>query len=310
MDRLCRLVDIDPQLTVTSFQLPAAVSALSRAEILISGWGCPRVDGPVLDAAPKLRACIHAAGTVKIHLDPVVFQRGLIVSSAAAANAVPVAEYTIAALTFAAKSAFARARSYAGDPSNGRKVDAGSGLLGRTVGVVGASRIGRLVLDRLRQFDVTVLLYDPHLAPPEARRLGAEPVDLDTLCRRSDVLTIHAPALPETYHLIDERRLGLMPHGATVINTARGSLIDTDALARECGTGRLSAVLDVTDPEPLPAGHPLLRLPNVFVTPHIAGTQGRELRRLGEFAVADIERLLRGEPLLGAVYADQLAVHA
>jgi phosphoglycerate dehydrogenase-like enzyme len=308
MRRLTRLVDVDPELTLTSFEPPAP--ALARAEILISGWGCPRVDATVLDAAPKLRACVHAAGTVKNHLDPVVFERGLLVSSAAAANAVPVAEYTIAAVTLGAKRAFARARSYAADPAVVALSPADTGLLGCTIGVVGASRIGRLVLDGLRRLDVAVLLHDPYLTAREARQLGAEPVALDTLCRRSDILTIHAPALPETHHLLDDRRLALLPDGAVLINTARGSLVDTDALTRECATGRISAILDVTDPEPLPPDHPLLAMPNVFITPHLAGAQGRELRRLGDFATDEVGRLLRGEPLHGQIEAHHLTLHA
>jgi phosphoglycerate dehydrogenase-like enzyme len=310
MDRLCRLVDIDPAVTVTSFDHPAAIDAIGRAEILITGWGCPRIDRTVLDAAPALRACVHAAGSVKKHLDPVVFQRGLAVSSAAAANAVPVAEYTIAALVLGAKRAFSRARALADDPNSRHSSTMDAGLLGCTVGVVGASRIGRLVLQRLGAFEVVPLLYDPYVTAEEAARLGAELVDLDTLCRRSDLVTVHAPALPETHHLIDARRLALLRDGAVLVNTARGSLLDTEALTRECGTGRISAILDVTDPEPLPAGHPLLGMSTVFVTPHLAGAQGRELRRLGEFATAEVGRLVRGEPLRGGVQAHQLPLHA
>ncbi|UWZ59695.1 hydroxyacid dehydrogenase [Dactylosporangium aurantiacum] len=311
MGRLTRLVNVHPGPSITSFEQPDAGEALGRAEILISGWGCPRIDASVLDRAPKLRACIHAAGTVKKHLDPVVFERGITVSSAAAANAVPVAEYTLAALILGAKQTFARARVYADNPAQfAAAARADTGLMGCTVGVVGASRIGRLVLDRLRTFDVTALVHDPYLSPRDARRLGADLVDLDALCRRSDLVTVHAPALPETRHLIDGHRLGLLRDGAVLINTARGVLVDTDALTRHCKDGRISAVLDVTDPEPLPTDHPLLRMHNVFVTPHIAGAQGRELRRLGEFATAEVGRLLRGEPLLGAVQVHQLTVGA
>jgi phosphoglycerate dehydrogenase-like enzyme len=129
---------------------------------------------------------------------------------------------------------------------------------------------------------------------------------VDDLCRRSDVVTVHAPALPETHHMLDARRLALLPDGALVINTARGSLIDTEALTEACATGRVSAILDVTDPEPLPAGHPLFGLPNVLFTPHLAGAQGRELRRLGEFAVAEVVRFLKGAPLLGRVEPERL----
>ncbi|GAB4005772.1 hypothetical protein GCM10029992_54610 [Glycomyces albus] len=135
------------------------------------------------------------------------------------------------------------------------------------VGIVGASRIGRAVIGLLADHGVRTLIADPYLGPREARELGAEPVGLDDLCRRSDLVSLHAPALPETAGMIDARRLALLRDGAALINTARGSLVDTAALTAECATGRISAVLDVTDPEPLPPDHPLLRLPNVFVTP-------------------------------------------
>ncbi|MFF3442306.1 hydroxyacid dehydrogenase [Streptosporangium sp. NPDC002721] len=307
--RLRQLVDIDPATTYTSFEGPSAAAALARTDILLTGWGCPRIDATVLEAAPRLRALVHAAGTVKTSVDPVVFERGLLVSTAAEANAVPVADYTMAMLVLSAKQVFGRARRYAtaveGDPADWLS-GAGTGLHGCTVGVIGASRVGRLVLRRLREFDVEILLYDPYLTATDATRLGAEAVGLDDLCRRSDLVTVHAPALPETRHMLDSRRLDLLPDGATVINTARGSLVDTQALTRLCATGRISAVLDVTDPEPLPPGHPLLGLPNVLVTPHLAGAQGREMRRLGEFAVAEVNRLLSGTPLLGRVQPEQL----
>ena len=247
---------------------------------------------------------VHAAGTVKALLDEAVFARGIVVTSAAQANATPVAEFTMAALTMAAKDVFTRARRYHGGtfPAGG-----GPGLLGARVGVVGASRIGRLVLDRLRGSGVTALLADPYVTADQARELGAELTDLDTLCARSDLITLHAPALPETHRLIDARRLSLIPDGAVLINTARGSLVDTAALVQQCTTGRISALLDVTDPEPLPAGHPLFDLDNVLITPDLAGAEGRVVRRLGEFATAEIDRLLRGEPLHGQIHLDHLA---
>jgi phosphoglycerate dehydrogenase-like enzyme len=232
----------------------------------------------------------------------------LAVSSAADANAEPVVDFTLAVITLAGKRAFGLVRAYAAGqfPAFGRR----SGNDGRVVGVVGASRIGRRVITRLLAAGYRVLVADPYLDLPQAADLGAELATLDELCRRCDVLTLHAPELPETHHLINERRLALLPDGAIVVNTARGSLVDTDALARACATGRIDACLDVTDPEPLPVGHPLLGLANVWITPHLAGVQGSEVRRLGEFAVAEVERFVAGKPLLGAVRADKLALLA
>ncbi|MGA4992488.1 hydroxyacid dehydrogenase [Nonomuraea bangladeshensis] len=309
LTRLRQLADIDPATTFTSFEGPEAAAALAEANILLTGWGGPRVDEAVLTAAPRLRAVVHAAGTVKARVAPAVYDRGIVVSSAADANAVPVADYTLAMLVLGAKRAFTRARRYAAAREDGPRdwlSGDGTGLHDCTVGVIGASRIGRLVLRRLRAFDVEVLLYDPHVSTAEAAALGVEPVSLDELCRRGDLVTVHAPALPETRHMLDARRLALLPDGAVVVNTARGSLIDTEALTAACAAGRISAILDVTDPEPLPPGHPLFALPNVLVTPHLAGAQGREMRRLGEFAVAEVGRFVNGVPLLGQVEPAQL----
>lgn len=137
---------------------------------------------------------------------------------------------------------------------------------------------------------------------------SVELVELDELLRRSDVVTLHAPSLPETYHLLHDRRLALMRDGSVLVNTARGALIDTEALVRHCATGRIDAFLDVTDPdEPLPPTHPLFLLPNVVVTPHLAGAMGTEVALLGAHAVADVERYAAGLPLLGAVREDDLA---
>jgi phosphoglycerate dehydrogenase-like enzyme len=138
-----------------------------------------------------------------------------------------------------------------------------------------------------------VSVFDPYLTDDDARDLGVRRVELDELMATSAVVSVHAPDIPETRHMIDARRLALLPDGATLINTARGALVDTDALVAELATGRIDAVLDVTEPEPLPADHPLWSLPNVLLTPHIAGSMGNELSRLGDNAVAEIEALAR-----------------
>nr|WP_312870123.1 hydroxyacid dehydrogenase [Streptomyces himalayensis] len=305
VDRLGRQVRLDSPGPLTRFDTDEALELLADVQILITGWRCPLIDAEVLDRAPRLRAVIHAAGTVKHHLSPAVFERGIAVSSAAAANAGPVADYTVAAMILAAKRVFALAR----DPHTELDEHSpdGIGLYGATVGIVGASRIGRLVIERLLPLGVNVLLTDPYVTQEEARSLGVRLVDLDTLVSAGDIVSIHAPELPETRHMFDGRRLALLRDGAVLINTSRGSLIDTDALTKECAAGRIDAVLDVTDPEPLPADHPLRSLPNVLLTPHVAGAHGRELRRLGEFAVSEVERFLAGQPLAGAVHADDLA---
>ncbi|AOR36116.1 hydroxyacid dehydrogenase [Streptomyces fodineus] len=296
-ERLAALVRLAPDVPDGRAGFPAA---LAEAEILISGWGCPRLTADALAGAPRLRAVMHAAGSVKSLVSDAVWERGIVVSSAADANAGSVVAYTLALITLAARRTLSMAARYGdGWPGFGSR----SGADGSTVGIVGASRIGRGVLAGLRRSGAghRLLLSDPYVTDEEARRLGAERVEPAELCRRSAVVSVHAPLLPETTGLLDAGMLRLIPDGGVLINTARGAIVDTEALTRECASGRLEAYLDVTDPEPLPSGHPLLSLPNVLVTPHIAGAQGSEVRRLGQYAVAEVERWLAGEPLLGEV---------
>ena len=296
--RLRAAVDLDPALVAQDLTDPALREVLARTEILVTGWGCPRLDTAALDAAPKLRAVLHSAGSVKGFVTPEVWRRGIEVSSAAAANAVPVAEFTLAAILLAGKDAFAareRVRTERAFP--GWEFVPGIGNNGRRVGVVGASRTGRRLLDLLRPFDLRVSLTDPYVDQAGATALGVPLLALDDLLRGSDIVTLHAPETAETRHLIGRRELALMPDGAVLINTARGGLVDHDALVAELRAGRLTAVLDVTDPEPLPADSPLHDLPGAFVTPHLAGSQGNEVARLGLAVAEEAERFVAGEGL-------------
>lgn len=300
--RLREFVDIDPALVARDFADPGVREALARTEILITGWGCPRIDEAVLDAAVRLRAVLHSAGSVKSFATPGIWRRGITVSTAAAANALPVAEYTLAMILLAGKDVLAaRDRLRTSRTNPGWGVVPGIGNYGRRVGVIGASRTGRRVLELLRPFDLRPALTDPYVQEEDAAALGAPLLSLDDLLRTSDIVTVHAPETPETHHMIGRRELALMPDGAVLLNTARGALVDHDALVAELRTGRLTAILDVTDPEPLPADSPLYDLPGAFVTPHLAGSQGNELARLGRSVTDEAERLLTGGELAHAI---------
>ena len=303
---LCDVPDADPLVT---FAEPRAERLLAEAEIVLTSWGCPPIDDRTLARAPRLGAIVHAAGTVKLHITDACWKRGLLVSSAAAANALPVAEFTLAAILFANKRVFQLQRRYR-ELREFRwwpREAPGLGNYRKAVGIVGASHVGRRVLALLAPFDFDVLLHDPFVSSADAAALGARSLPLDDLLRQSDVVSLHAPALPETHHQIDRRRLALLRDGATLINTARGWLVDGDALAAELVSGRLAAVLDTTEPEVLPADSPLYDLPNVFLTPHIAGAMGTETQRLATMALDEIERYTRGEPFRYAVRREDLS---
>jgi phosphoglycerate dehydrogenase-like enzyme len=310
MTRLSEAAGLDPALVVQDFTDPVAADALARADVLITGWGCPRLDADVLSAAPRLRTVLHAAGSVRSLVGDAVWERGITVSSAVTGNALPVAEYTLAMIMLCGKDAFEHRERFRATHAYPPPAEtAAMGNVGRRVGVIGASRVGRRLLELLRPFDFTVLLHDPYVSPAEAAALGAELLSLDDLLRHSDIVSLHAPDIPDTYRMLDRARLGLIRDGGVLINTSRGALVDPDALTDELVSGRLRAVLDVTEPEPLPAESPLYRLPNVFLTPHIAGSLGNELERLGRIVVEELERLVAGVGLEHEVrYADMARV--
>jgi phosphoglycerate dehydrogenase-like enzyme len=180
-------------------------------------------------------------------------------------------------------------------------------LMNQCIGIIGASRVGLPVIDRLRQMDVEVLVYDPFFSQQHAAALGAEKTSLEDLLRRSDVISLHAPVTEDTKGMIDNDALSLIRDGATLINTARGVLIDEPALIKHLETGRISAILDVSHPEPPVPNSPLYTLPNVLLTPHIAGPIGSERQRMVDAIIKDIERYISGKPLLGQVEIEAIS---
>ncbi|MGB0114063.1 MAG: hydroxyacid dehydrogenase [Ilumatobacteraceae bacterium] len=312
LERIAEVADILDTEPVDDWSEPRSIDLLDRAEVILGHWGCPPVNAALLDGAPNLGLFVYAAGTVKHTLDPDVFSREIRVTSGALANAEPVAEFTVATILFSNKDVFWQ-RDVLRTPRDPeletfrQPHDVAVGNYDKTIGIVGASLIGRRVIELLRPFPhLGVVVYDPFLSEDEATELGVTKMDLDDLCRASDIVSIHAPDLPATHHMIGAAQLAAMRTGATLVNTARGRLLDHDALLAETSSGRLSAVLDVTDPEPLPREHPLWALPNVFITPHLAGSLGTELRRMVDAAIDEIDRWRNGRPGRNEVTAAQL----
>ncbi|WP_307802383.1 hydroxyacid dehydrogenase [Cellulomonas fengjieae] len=313
LDRLRRLAVVGDLVRLDALDGDEGRARLAEADVLVTSWGAPPITLEQLDAAPRLRAVLHAAGSVRGLLPDAAWDRGIVVTSAADENARPVAEYTLAAIILAGKRApflAAEARTRRGGWSFAVEREDLTNR-GRTVGIVGWSRIGRRTVELLDVLETdAVLVADPTITAEDLAGTGAELVDLAELLRRSDIVSLHAPALPETHHLIGAAELALMPDGATLVNTARGALVDTAALEREAAAGRLSAILDVTDPEPLPATSVLYDLPNVMLTPHIAGSLGSEARRMSDHALDELERLTLGQPVLAPVTREHLVVGA
>ncbi|MFG2647980.1 hydroxyacid dehydrogenase [Streptomyces sp. NPDC048436] len=306
---LGRVGDLVPDTVLDDFTTERARSVLGDVEVLVTGWGCPPLDAAALAAAPRLRAVVHTAGSVRGHITQECWERGIEVSSAAAANALPVAEYTVAMILLSGKQVVERAREF----HDTRRRDEwlglsrGVGNYGRTVGILSASMIGRRVIELLRPYDFHVLLHDPYVSDEEAKALGVQPVGIAELFANSDVVSVHTPLLPATRGLVGRELIASMRHDAVLINTARGAVLDQDALTEAAQARRVRAVLDVTDPEVLPPGHPLWECDNVMITPHLAGSQGNEWGRLADLAVTELGRWAAGDGFAHPVRRERLA---
>ncbi|MFF6996392.1 hydroxyacid dehydrogenase [Streptomyces sp. NPDC008313] len=309
LEALGRVCDLVPSPVLHDLGTAPARAVLRDVEVLVTGWGCPALTASVLESAPRLAAVVHSAGSVRGHVTRACWDRGVRVSSAAAANALPVAEYTVAMILLAGKRTLERARAYrtTRHRDDWLLTSHDVGNYRRTVGILSASLIGRRVIELLRPHDLDVLLHDPYVTPEEAAALGVEAVGLATLFGRCDVVSVHTPLLPATRGLVGRRLIAAMRPDALLVNTARGAVVDQEALTEAVVGGRLRAVLDVTDPEVLPPGHPLWDCDNVLITPHLAGSQGNEWDRLAELAVSEVARWAAGDGFAHPVRRERLA---
>ncbi|RME81710.1 MAG: hydroxyacid dehydrogenase [Caldilineae bacterium] len=279
------------------------IALLPPADACITSWGVARLDADVLAAAPRLRAMAHMGGSVKRFVSDAVWERGIHVTSAGIVLARDVAETTLGLMIVGMKRVWPLARHIRDGGWRESPWWPARELVHKQVGIIGASNVGRHVIHLLKNFDVTILLYDPFVSAQEAEELGVIKLDLDDLLRRADIVSLHAPAKPDTIHMLDARRLALMKDDALLINTARGALIDEQALIAELQKGRFFAFLDVTDPEPPAADSPLRRLENVVLTPHSAGCI-EDCSRMGELAVEELRRFFAGEPPIYRITPD------
>ncbi|MDU0348920.1 hydroxyacid dehydrogenase [Actinomyces sp. MRS3W] len=302
------VLDPDP----AHHETPGSHQILANAEVLVTGWETGSIDS-LLNSMPELRMLVHSGGSVRDVVGPQIFEHGVRVSSQTQLNAEPVAEYTLAMIILAAKDIFATRRAYTEARAKAPDFwDAfpSIGLYGSTIGLIGLSRISRLIIEHLRPFHCTIKVSSGHLSAEEAKRLGVIPASLEEVLRTSDVVSLHSASTPRTHHMLRAEHFAMMKDGATFINTARGAICDQEALIAELAKDRIRAIIDVTEPEVSVPDSPLWTLPNVFLTPHAAGSMGRELHRLGDGAVDDVEHFLAGVPVAGEFTAEQYAGRA
>jgi phosphoglycerate dehydrogenase-like enzyme len=295
-------------------ELEAREGEWKDVEFFFSTWGTPQLDQGQLERYfPRLKAVFHGAGTVQRFARPYL-ARGIRVFSSADANAVPVIELTTAEIVLANKGFFQAASLY----KTGRHGEAqqyASQLPGNydtPVGIIGAGKIGSGVIRRLQEYRLEVKVFDPFLDAEAARELGAEKRDvLEELFESCMVLSNHLANNEQTRNILNYRHFSLMQDYGVFINTGRGAQVVEDDLIRALTEKPTrTALLDVTFPEPVPAGHPFYAMDNVILTPHIAGSKGRELARMGTYMAEEFERYINGGPLCYEVTLQKLATMA
>lgn len=285
-------------------KVPLPDDVADAFDVLITSWSTNAFDPDTL-AGTRLRLAVHAAGSVRGLFAKSVLEGGLrLTQGGAEAMALPVAEMSLTLTLALLRNLHTHDRAL---QSSRDWVAGGTGMLGRSiqaqrVGVLGLSRTGRHYASMLRGLGVQhIQAYDPYTSDEDAAGLGLELVDLAQLCRTSDVVAVHAPSTAETRHLLDAEHFALMPDGTIVVNTARSWIVDEAALAAEVTSGRLRAGLDVFDDEPLPAESPFFGLPNVLLTPHVAGGTVEARYAQGATVVSEVQRFLAGADLLHEV---------
>lgn len=312
LERLRSLVDLQPGF-LTERDLEARAAELSQAEILFSTWGMPALSSErIAQALPRLEAVFYGAGSVQYFARPFLKNR-VRVFSAWAANAVPVAEYAVAQIVLAGKGFYQAVRRYErqGREASAAYADALPGNYGIRVGILGAGMIGRMVLERLRAYEYEVLAFDPYVSDEALARLGARRASLNEIFSTCQVVSNHVANLPATVGMLSYDLFSALPPGGVFLNTGRGAqVVEADLVRALAQRPDLTAVLDVTHPEPPLEGSPLLSQPNVFLTPHIAGSKGREVERMGAYMAEECARYLRGEPTLYEVTAQMLETMA
>lgn len=308
-----KLVDIyAPQQTRES--ISRNLPLLHDADVIFSGWGGAVMDGSFLTAAPHLKAVFYGAGSIKGIVTDDFWERNILITSSYAANAVPVSEYALSQILFTLKSGWQFAQTIKEHGSFPQNKELHSGVIGAfdsTVGIISLGVIGRRLCELLRPFDLKIIAYDPYVSKEDAAELNVELCSLEEIFIRADVVSLHAPWLKETEGMITGKHFASMKRKASFINTSRGAIVRENEMIEVLQTRTdLQVVLDVTYPEPPKPGSPLYTLPNVVLTPHIAGAVNNECARMGIYVVDELKRFINGEPQQWGISRERAAIMA
>jgi len=305
-EKIAALTDLYPHV-VTARNFAEHEARLAAIEVIFASWGMIRFEARHFAAMPALKAVFYAAGNVKAFAEPLV-ERGVILVSAWEANAIPVAEMCLSQVLLSLRGYFRAARLYRERKSLAAKQFHRTGVNGETIGMIGMGKIGTRLTRLLAAYPLRVIAHDPYLDAGRAAALGVERVTLDQVFQRAAVVCNHIPDLPTTRGVLGRAQFAAMREGATFINTGRGAqVVEDDLVATLRARPDLTALVDVTAPEPPPADSPLWTLPNLVISPHIGGTIGDEVVRLADLVIAEFAAWAAGKALTQQVTKEVLA---
>ncbi|MFI4912199.1 MAG: hydroxyacid dehydrogenase [Sedimentisphaeraceae bacterium JB056] len=296
-------------------QTPESVLAnpyiLQEAEVIFSGWGMPVMDSRFFEYARKLKAVFYGSGTVKYFLTDLVWEKGVKITSAFAANAIPVAEFTLGQIILSLKSSWYHSRNIRKLRTFKPSECYGPGMYGAKVGLISLGMISRHLCSLLLPFNIKLLAYDPYIDEETARMLNVELCSLEEVFKCSDVVSLHTPLNEETEGMIHAEHFEMMKPYSTFINTARGAIVrEEDMIDVLQKRPDITALLDVTTPEPPSHDSSLYDLENVILTPHIAGSMGEECKRMGKYMLQELMNYVNGKELRWQITKENINILA
>ena len=306
VERIASLTNLYPEV-VNGRNFDEHASALADIQVIFATWGMPAFGERHFAALPNLKAVFYAAGNVKGFAESLL-ERDVILVSAWDINAIPVAEMCLSQILLSLRGYFRAARNYHKLRNASAKAFPRSGVRGETVGLIGLGKIGARLRRQLANYPLRVIAHDPLVTSARANELDVELVSMEQLFERSLVISNHIPDLDTTRGVLSAPLFERMRDGATFINTGRGAQVVEDGLIRVlAGRPDLTALLDVTWPEPPDPDARLWEMENVIISPHIGGTIGDEVTRLADCAIEEFERWAAGEPLRYRVTSEVFA---
>lgn len=304
--KIAQIYDLYPEI-ITPKNIHEHLPHLEDLEVIFSTWGMFKLTPEQLDMLPNLKFLFYGAGSVT-GFASCFLERGIRVMSAWGANAIPVAEFTVAQIVLAMKGYFTNLqhnKSLAGYVSWNRTIHHGN--FAQSVAILGGGMIGKEVIRRLKDYQLDILIYDPYISQAQAAQMGCRKVELIEAFQKADVVSNHMPNIPATVGNITGECFKEMRDGGVFINTGRGQTVKEEEMIEVLKRRpSLTALLDVTWPEPPAQDSPLFQMDNVFLSSHIAGSIGNEVIRMADYCLAECERFVNGQPLLYEITAEML----